>query len=484
MCESCNSQSAKSKGTDRPTAVAGQFYANDTLKLKADLSKLFASAEPKKYSHVSAIIAPHAGYIFSGAVAASAYNQIDPEKKYDRVFIIGTSHHFYFDGAAVYTDGNYKTPFGIAEVDTALGSGLMQKSRYFIRHNQAHFKEHSLEVQIPFIQYHLKKPFQIVPIVIGTDDAAICKELAKQLEPYFNDNNLFVISTDFSHYPNYSDANTIDKVTAEAIEHNSAAKFLETIKTAEKKNVKNLATSICGWTSVLTLLYLTEQKPGYSIKTIQYKNSGDNPVYGDSSRVVGYYAMAVVNNNKVFEFSLSDEEKKKLLSIAEKTLEFYIKEGKIPETDSSTLSPGLKTPCGAFVSLYKNGNLRGCIGRFDAQKPLYLVVQDMTIASATEDSRFSRVSVSELEYIDIEISVLTPMKKIQNIAEIELGIHGIYIKKGTRAGTFLPQVATQTGWSKEEFLGHCAADKAGIGWNGWKDADIYTYKAIVFGDKK
>jgi len=110
-------------------------------------------------------------------------------------------------------------------------------------------------------------------------------------------------------------------------------------------------------------------------------------------------------------------------------------------------------------------------------------VQDMTIAAATEDYRFSRVVSDELSTIDMEISVLSPLKLIKSIDEFELGKHGIYIKKGSRGGTFLPQVATETGWTKEEFLGHCAQDKAGIGWTGWKDADIYIYTAIVFGEK-
>ncbi len=113
-------------------------------------------------------------------------------------------------------------------------------------------------------------------------------------------------------------------------------------------------------------------------------------------------------------------------------------------------------------------------------EPLYKIVEEMTIASSTHDTRFPRVKVSELDNIDIEISVLTPLKRISSIDEIELGKHGIYIKKAYASGTFLPQVATQTNWTLEEFLGHCARDKAQIGWNGWKDAEIYVYEAIIF----
>jgi len=135
---------------------------------------------------------------------------------------------------------------------------------------------------------------------------------------------------------------------------------------------------------------------------------------------------------------------------------------------------------GAFVSLKKKGKLRGCIGTFKPDAPLYNLIQTMTIASATEDTRFLPVQANELKDIDIEISVLTPMKRINDVSKIVLGKHGIYIKKDGRSGTFLPQVATETGWTLEEFLGHCARDKAGIGWDGWKNAEVYTYEAIVF----
>jgi AmmeMemoRadiSam system protein A len=126
--------------------------------------------------------------------------------------------------------------------------------------------------------------------------------------------------------------------------------------------------------------------------------------------------------------------------------------------------------------------LRGCIGTFRQDQPLWQNVMEMAQSAAFNDPRFSPLSFDELNKIDIEISVLTPLKKIKSIDEIQLGKHGIYIKKGLRSGTFLPQVATETGWTLEEFLGHCAQDKAGIGYYGWKDPDteIYIYEAIIF----
>jgi len=181
-------------------------------------------------------------------------------------------------------------------------------------------------------------------------------------------------------------------------------------------------------------------------------------------------------------FDLTEADKKKLLDLARKTIEHYLETNKLLDINLSDYSENLKQHCGAFVSLHKHNQLRGCIGRFMADEPLLKVVQEMAIAAATQDYRFPKVKSSELKDIEIEISVLSPLKKIEDISEIVLGKHGIYIKKGFSSGTFLPQVATETGWSLEEFLGHCSRDKAGIGWDGWKNAEIYIYTAEVFSE--
>ena len=148
------------------------------------------------------------------------------------------------------------------------------------------------------------------------------------------------------------------------------------------------------------------------------------------------------------------------------------------------LPESLKQKNGAFVTLYKKNDLRGCIGRFSIKVPLYEVVQNMAIAAATEDHRFDPVLITELPDIEIEISVLSPMIKINKVDEIVPGKHGIYISKGHASGTFLPQVATKTGWNRDQLLGYCSRDKARIGWDGWKNADVFVYEAKVFNEKK
>ena len=214
-------------------------------------------------------------------------------------------------------------------------------------------------------------------------------------------------------------------------------------------------------------------------------NSGDAPI-GDRERVVGYFSLALHEKELPVDqiFALSEDDRRDLLTISRFTLDEYISMGEVPELNPDQFSEELQMPAGAFVTLNKNGKLRGCIGLFNPDRPLYKTVQEMTISAATQDYRFQPVRPSELDLLEIEISVLTPLEKIDSINEIMLGRDGIYLVKGSKSGTFLPKVASDTGWTLEEYLGHCARDKAGIGWDGWKEAEIYTFQAIVFQESK
>ncbi len=492
----CKSQVAdknESACVDRDAIVAGSFYPDNPDALKAQLESLFAQAEParpageyvKTHDNVLAIIAPHAGYVYSGKVAASSFNQIDPDKEYENIFVITSSHRVMFKGASIYNQGDYITPLGKVKVNKELATKLIEENSIFVYNEEVHSSEHSLEVQLPFLQYKLKKEFQIVPIVTGTQTLGEVKKIAEILYPYFNENNLFIISSDFSHYPKYKDALIVDKKTGDAITANSVAKLVVAINENASANIPNLATSLCGWPAVLTLLNITEKHPEMQVIQVDYQNSGD--ALADKSRVVGYhsiiFAKKKVKDMSENQFIITDQEKEVLLKIARNTIDEYIENKKIPHIDGSDITNTMKSECGAFVTLHKEGALRGCIGCFTADEPLYAIVQKMAIAAATEDHRFSVVKKDEMKEIDLEISVLTPLKKINSIDEIEMGKHGIYIKKGFATGTFLPQVATETGWTKEEFLGYCSRNKAGIGWEGWKEADIYIYEALVFGEK-
>jgi AmmeMemoRadiSam system protein A len=302
--------------------------------------------------------------------------------------------------------------------------------------------------------------------------------------PYFTLDNLFVISSNFSNYPSYSDAKRIDRQTGESILKKDPEHFYNTLRQNSLESVPKLSTSAYGWSSIMTMLYMAQRENDLVVSPLIYQNSGD-AADGDKERVVGYWAIATHSLARDQEnYNLSEAEKKTLLDIARLTLETFIQTGELHEVPHQTLAPILKEPAGVFVKLYMGGRPRGGMGDFSPTNPLYLVVQELVLASATHDERFAPVEKSDLEYIDLEISVLTPLQKITSVDEFQLGKHGIYMTRDGKSGTYLPQVAKESGWNTEEFLGHCAREKAGIGWDGWKDADLYVYEAIVFGEEK
>ncbi|MFA6767046.1 MAG: AmmeMemoRadiSam system protein B [Parabacteroides sp.] len=485
----CSGQdNKKQESTVRPEAVAGTFYpaGRDSL-VKAMNIYFKAYAGGTSSGEVAAVIVPHAGYVFSGEVAASAFAQISPKQQYERIFLIGPSHHVYMDGASVNSGFDYyATPLGNVPVDTALCRQLIRNHSVFSCNPAAHDKEHCLEVQLPFLQYRLKKMAPIIPIIVATQSSAVIQKVAEALKPYFNAKNLFVISSDFSHYPSYDDAVKVDKLTGESIGSGSLEAFVKALSQNAAKHVPNLATSACGESAIATLLYITAGMNDIQIRHIMYRNSGDSS-YGDHQQVVGYHAFAFMRKSAdsgEISFSLTEQEKDTLIRIVRSTIQNRLSHSNRPVCDPNKLTEALRMRCGAFVTLNEGGRLRGCIGHFGSDRPLYRVVEDMAEAAAFEDPRFYPMQLDEFEKTEIEISVLSPMKRIRSIEEFTLGKQGIYITKGGHSGTFLPQVAEETNWSKEEFLGHCAHDKAGLSWDGWKDADLYTYEAVVFKEKE
>jgi MEMO1 family protein len=471
--------------TDRQPVAAGRFYPADKETLQNDLTLLFKTCnKSQQKSMVRAIISPHAGYVYSGRVAASAYSAISKDAVYKNIFIIGSSHVMYFNGASVYNCGDYITPLGKIAVNKEIANKLILANKVFDFPVDSHIKEHSIENQIPFVQFYFKNNPPIIPIIIGTDDLNTVKKIAEALKPYFLPENLFIISSDFSHYPSYQDAIVSDRLTAESILSGNIKIFLNQLDENASKKTTGLVTSMCGWTSGLTLLYLKEGNKNIEIIKVDYSNSGDAPGSG-KSEVVGYNALVMIEKEKAEtsaaekSFSFSNEEKKKLFSIVKNTIEAKLYQNKNYAVDEATVPESLKIPMGAFVTLKIDGNLRGCIGRFISSEPLFNVVHESALSSAFEDPRFIPLTKDEYKKTDIEITVLGPLKKIRSINEIILGKHGIYIKKGNSSGTMLPQVAIENGWTVEEFLGYTAKEKAGIGWDGWKDAEIFIYEGVV-----
>ena len=497
MMMNCKGQTAVP--TVRPATQAGRFYEGNPQVLSHEVDSLLARhANDGTYENVAALIVPHAGYYFSGNVAASAYMALDSTKQYKRIFLLGPSHHEWLDGASVNTEADYyATPLGQVKVDhetavklttdcTDLTDSASNTDKILFYEPKAHDREHCLEVQLPFLQRFFtlhsslstKEVPPIVPIIISTNDFQKLQQIAETLKPYFTDENLFIVSSDFSHYPSYGDACAVDAKTGKAIESGDVSQFIATIQANARSGIRNLATSACGELAIVTLMLMMDSQ--YQVKHLLYQNSGDIDNY-DPTRVVGYHAFAILRGEEK-TFSLSDKEKKTLKDIAYNSIKDSLDGKPVAVANSSlfTLHSSLKEKCGAFVSLHKQGRLRGCIGHFGEDVPLYEIVAEMARAAAFEDPRFQPVTHDELDDLDIEISVLTPMRRIQSLDEFQLHKHGIYIKKGYRSGTFLPQVADEVNWTKEEFVGHCSQDKAGLGWDGWKDAELYVYEAIVF----
>lgn len=475
------------KHIDRQPVAAGRFYSAHAEMLETEIgnmasevNKLIKVPLPKDIP-LLALVSPHAGYVFSGKVSVSAFLQLKSIAPRKRVFLIGSSHHADFNGASIYNIGDYITPLGKLPVDIELANKLIEQNSIFEYVNAAHAHEHSIEVQLPFLQYFWKEGFEIIPIIMATQSKETCEKVADALLPYFNPDNLFVISTDLSHYPGYSDALKVDKATIDAVLTGMPDILILQIERNKDMFVPNLATSMCGWTSVLTLLYLMQKSGHTSIYPILYQNSGDAGLNGEKDRVVGYQSMAVYQEYAQPGFLLSDEDKSSLLQLARKSIRYYQDTGNRFVPDINDFSKALQTACGAFVSIYLDNELRGCIGRIIAKdNALAEVVSDVAVSAAFFDNRFKPLTHAELDSVNIEISVLTPLRKIESLEELELGRHGIYIKKGVYSGTFLPQVANKRDWTKEEFVSICARDKAGIGYNGWKEAEIYSYEAIVF----
>ena len=465
-------------GTIRPATQANRFYTGDAKELEYEVdSLLMRHNSSQEYDNLAALIVPHAGYYFSGNVAAAAYMTINTKKRYKRIFLLGPSHHEWLNGASVNTEADYyATPLGNVKVDHETAINLTKADSIFTYHRSAHSQEHCLEVQLPFLQCRLGDVPPIVPIIISTNDYYKLKRVADVLKPYFTDENLFVISSDFSHYPSYEDACEVDAKTGKAIKTGNVDEFIAAIEANANSGKRNLATSACGEFAIVTLMLMMDGQ--YDVKHLMYQNSGDIDNY-DHNRVVGYHSFAILRRDNT-SFNLSDDEKKTLKGIAFQSIKETLDGKPIAQPIFNPQFSILNLKCGAFVSLHKFGRLRGCIGHFGEDYPLHEIVARMARAAAFEDPRFMPVTSDELADIDIEISVLTPMRRIQSIDEFQLHRHGIYIKKGFRSGTFLPQVADEVNWTKEEFLGHCAQDKAGIGWDGWRDAELYVYEAIVF----
>jgi len=471
----------------RLPVVAGSFYSLDKKILSKQIDEfLLQSKESLIESSPRILIVPHAGYAFSGQVAANAFKLLEG-KDIKTVILIGPSHTDWFVGNSVDLQNIWQTPLGDIEVDIELAEKLISENKSIVNRPKSHSKEHCLEVCLPFLQKTLKD-FKIVPIIVGQSNQQSREALAYALSKYIDNQTLIVISSDLSHYPSYETANIVDRKIIDAILTGKSENLTNAIQDLMSQALPGLDTCVCGEEAIHVGLLLSEIMQINDIKFLDYTNSGD--ITGDHSRVVGYASIVfsskdLPNKEPLDQLAnLTKEEKQILLQIARQSIEGHLENKKIPEFENVSLA--LKQPQGAFVTLTRNHQLRGCIGRIIEEKqPLYQVVSQMAIAAAVDDNRFSPVSLKEMKDIDIEISVLSPMRKIKNpIQEIEIGKHGVIVQQGSRSGVFLPQVATENNWGLEELMGQLCQQKAGLSWDAWKgeDIDIYVFSAEVFSE--
>lgn len=469
----------------RSPVVAGAFYPGSSKRLSQMVDEFLGQA--KKISlpgRIVALIAPHAGYVYSGKTAGWAFKQLEGSKV-NTVFLLGPTHRAYFPGVSIYGGDGYRTPLGVVPVDKKLASWIREQDGRFNYYPRAHAQEHCLEVELPFLQKVLKD-FEIVPMVIGEADRDSLETLGKVLAEAMKRETRAVIvcSTDMTHFPPYEDANRIDKETLEAIKTIDLDKVVAVRKKYIRGIVPNLSCTLCGENAVLATMKAAEILGVNQVEILHYSNSGDIPI-GDKNRVVGYGAVVFVKKEEKmakfdYEGELNEASQMELLKIARESLETYIRTGKPAEINSN--NPALQKKRGVFVTLNKMGNLRGCMGHFEQDTPLYQIVARQVVVSSTRDPRFPPVRPDELADIDIEISVLSVPEYVDSYEDIVVGKHGVILEKGIRGATFLPQVAPEQGWNRETMLSHLAS-KAGLPPDGWRrDCKFQVYTAQVFGE--
>jgi len=478
LAAACDGQRAPEKQAAAPAAskrirepaVAGLFYPKDQATLSQTLDALLAQAKTHTIDgELRALICPHAGYPYSGPVAATAYRLLSGHD-FQTVVLLAVSHYAGFASASVANADVYRTPLGDVPVspkarELAKSNPFVLEPRCLVQRppwsSQASHPvpppgedtpetwEHSGEVQVPFLQKTLKN-FALVPVVTGEADP---EKMARVLAGQVDDKTLVLASTDLSHYHPYDEARAKDKVTTDAIVNLD----IDRMKSSG---------DACGKTPVLALMYLAKQK-GWKATLLDYRNSGDTA--GNKDAVVGYAAIAFYSPRQQ---SFIKPERKLLLDLARRSLREVVKTGKLPEVATDAYPAKFTEKKGCFVTLTERGQLRGCIGHILPQEPLYKAIMDNAQSAALHDYRFSPVRPNELDKIEIEISVLTVPEPLtfsspdDLLNKLQPHKDGVVLQIGRRGATYLPQVWEQIP-DKVQFM-NSLAEKAGCPPDAWR----------------
>ena len=468
----------------RPPAVAGQFYPEAPSELRLQVEDLLGRAPDVHVAgRIAGIIAPHAGYPYSGQTAATAYRQIRGGD-YDTVVLIAPSHGHCDVAISVFPGDGYETPLGVAPVDGETAEGIAREDGEIQLSMSGHVVspsreslgglrgEHAAEVQLPFLQIALPD-VPIVPVVMSNRSLAAAEKLADAVtEATKGKRALLVASSDLYHGQSYDECLRQDAHTLGCIEDMDPERFAAELSRGEVQ--------ACGGGPITALMCFAQRNGATQAHVLCTTNSND--VMGQrGGYVVGYGAVLIhaPASDGSGEEGLSDRDRSALARIAREAVLHAVQGASPPAASIDT--PALGELRGAFVTLQSHGTLRGCIGDIHGHEPLAVTVQNMAVAAALRDPRFPPVTESEMDALEIDISVLSPMRKADGPADVEVGRHGVWIRKGFQQGVLLPQVPVEHGWNRNEFLDH-ACLKAGLRPEAWHepDTEIWIFSADVF----
>lgn len=472
------------------SALAGRWYPADAGKLNKQIEGFFEEAEVEPIHNVIAFILPHAGYQFSGQTAASALKITS--RKYKRIVVIGPSHRVPMEQIlTVPRVTHYETPLGEVPLDVDFINKLLKYSM-FQNVPQVHKYEHSVQIEVPLLQY-MQRDFKLVPIVAGDCSFETISKTATVLKSLVDKETLVVASSDFTHFGhNYGYMPFTENIPKQIRKLDMGA--YEYIKALDCKGFleyrRKTGATICGYVPIATLLSMLDEPA--EAKLIKYTTSGE--LMGDYTNSVSYLSIAFSGawgNHPEIEPQtnnpeLSKEDKKQLLTLARKTIIYALQNRRVPQITELgvAISDEIKAPRAAFVTLKKGSHLRGCIGDIFPRQPLYRSVIINAINASVNDRRFLPVSGNELNDITVEISALTVPKPIASPDEIRIGIDGVVLNKNGRSAVFLPQVAPEQGWDVNQMLTQLSR-KAGLAADAWKEgANFLVFQADVFGEER
>ncbi len=462
---------------------SGSWYPADPSALGRLVDDLFERSAGRASPHLKpgavGFVVPHAGLAYSGLVAAAVYRHLERWPP-QRVFLLGFSHRGSRAGVWIPEVSAIGTPSGEVQVDREAAARLLEH-REFGALDEDQLCDHSVEIQMPLLR-RAAPLARLVPIYVSRPARALREAAAGRLAEILAPGDVLIASSDFTHYghafgfqPFPVDGNTrwrllaLDEEMIEAAGSLQSELFLEALRRTRS--------TVCGYEPIGLMLDALRARQGeddFFQETLDYQTSGE--ITGDFEHSVSYAALAYFPAGA---YQLGEEDARLLVDSARRTLEHYQRTGQAAPQPPSPASEALARRGAAFVSLHKGKHLRGCVGRCEGATPLAEIVPEMTLAAALDDSRFAPLDPSETG-IDIEVSLLSPMKRIGGMNEFRVNVHGAFVKAGGRHGLLLPQVASERGWNAKLFFG-ALAGKMGVPFETFQEAEtrLYVFRAQV-----